>query len=123
MMKNIDQDTVDKLQLKAPYTSRGDAKEAQALLMSGEVFAACNAAERTAIWARLMRFDGLVPSLYTFFEDFKYLENCAHCVKRLFGPLQGSVRATMKQMFAASPDTEDDCLIQTSEFAFRRTRI
>lgn len=122
-MEKIDQDTVDKLQLMAPRTSRSDSKAAHGLVVSGQVFASCTAVERTAIWARLERFDGLVPSLYTFFEDFKYLESCAHCIKRLFGASKGSIHATMKQMFVAPPDMRDNCLIQTSESTFRRARM
>lgn len=122
-IKKIDQDTVEKLQLLAPGASCADAKTAKGLVLSGQVFSVFGEAERTAIWARMERFDGLVPSLYTFFEDFKYIESCAHCIKRLLGPLEGPVYATMKQMFVAPPETEGDCLIQTSESAFRRTRV
>lgn len=43
--------------------------------------------ERRNIWTQIKDFNRLIPSLYTFFEDFKYLESCAHYVKQLFGPL------------------------------------
>ncbi|KAJ5569140.1 hypothetical protein N7450_011626 [Penicillium hetheringtonii] len=71
--------------------------------------------------------DGLIPSLYTFFEDFKYLESCVHCLKRLSGPLTRSVWETMSSLFdpnsAAGEDRErGQCLIQTSESTFRRLR-
>lgn len=51
-------------------------------------------------------FDGLIPSVYTLFEDFKYLESCVHCVKRLCGPTTGSIWETLNSMFAASSEEE-----------------
>lgn len=80
-MKKIDLDTVDALQLLAPGKSRTDAKTACGLILSGQAFAEFRDEERRIIWNRMKDFDGLIPSLYTFFEDFKYLESCAHCVK------------------------------------------
>jgi hypothetical protein len=72
-------------------------------------------------------FDGLIPSLYTLFEDFKYLESCAYCVKRLIGP-STSIWETMSSMFVLQSESEEyylatgDCIIQTSESTFRRQR-
>lgn len=121
-MKRVDQDTVDALQLLAPGKSRTDGKKACGLILSGQAFAGFSDEERRIIWDRMKDFDGLVPSLYTFFEDFKYLENCAHCVKRLFGPLTESVWETMKSIFIPSSDSEAESIIQTSESTFRRQR-
>ncbi|KAF5857601.1 hypothetical protein ETB97_005530 [Aspergillus alliaceus] len=121
-MKDIDQDTVEKPQLMAPNASKSDAKVSKGLVLSGQVFATFSEPERAAIWGRMKRFDGLIPSLYTFFEDFKYLESCAHCIKRLFGPPERSIYTTMREMFIGSLDMKDDYLVQTSESAFRRMR-
>ncbi|KAB8227896.1 uncharacterized protein BDW43DRAFT_292769 [Aspergillus alliaceus] len=121
-MKKIDQDTVDNLQLLAPGKSRADKSTACGLVLSGRAFSDFSEAERRSIWSRLEVFEGLVPSLYTFFEDFKYLENCAQCVKRLFGPVNESIWNTMKHMFHGSPDIEEECLIQTSECTVRHQR-
>lgn len=66
-------------------------------------------------------FDRLILSLYTFFEDFKYLESCAHSVKRLFGPSTESVWETMRSKFIPSLDLEEEeNFIQTSESTFQR---
>ncbi|GLA67536.1 hypothetical protein AtubIFM54640_010855 [Aspergillus tubingensis] len=118
--KKIDHDTVDQLQSLAPG-SCSDAKIAKELVLRGQVFAAFSEAERIGIWARMQRFDGLIPSLYTFFEDFKYLVSCAHCIKRLLGHVKGSIHTTMNHMFVAPP--EGECLIQTSESSFRTARV
>lgn len=61
-----------------------------------------------------------MPSLYTFFEDFKYLESCVHCVKWLCGHLEMSIWSTLHHMFIAASETKADCLIQTSESTFQQ---
>ncbi|GKZ39270.1 hypothetical protein AbraIFM66950_012193 [Aspergillus brasiliensis] len=102
--KKIDHDTVDQLQSLSPG-SFNDAKIAKELVLRGRVFAAFSEDERIGMWARMQRFDGLIPSLYTFFEDFKYLAQST----------------TMNHMFVAPP--EGECLIQTSASSFRTTRV
>ncbi|KAJ5974799.1 hypothetical protein N7481_008506 [Penicillium waksmanii] len=117
LMKKIDQDTVHTLQLLAPGKSRTDKKTACGLVLSGHVFAEFSGDERSAIWIRMKDFDGLIPSLYTFFEDFKYLESCAHCLKRLLGP--------SPPIYSESEEDHREkgkCIIQTSESTFRHIR-
>ncbi|KAJ5588730.1 hypothetical protein N7537_011408 [Penicillium hordei] len=125
-LKKIDQNTVNPLQLLAPGKSRTDGRTACGMILSGQAFAEFSDEERRIIWSRMQNFDGLIPSLYTFFEDFKYLETCAHCVKRLCGPIDMSIWRTMSSIFI--PPSEEgtatsgavDSLIQTSESTFRR---
>lgn len=117
---------MNSLQLLAPGKSRTDRTTACGIVLSGQGFAEFSDEERRIIWSRMQNFDGLIPSLYTFFEDFKYLEACAHCVKRLCGPIDMSIWRTMSSIFI--PPSEEgtatlgavDSLIQTSESTFRR---
>jgi hypothetical protein len=128
-MKKIDQDTVHTLQLLAPGKSHADEREACGLVLSGLVFAEFSADERNAIWAKRKDFDGLILPLYTFFEDFKYLESCSHCLKRLLGPPPRSMREAMSSIFDPDSESEEDhrekgkCIIQTSESTFRRLHV
>ncbi|EFW16866.1 conserved hypothetical protein [Coccidioides posadasii str. Silveira] len=122
-MKRIDQDTVEKLQLMARRASRVDAQAAYGFILSGQAFAGFSETERRTIWTRMERFGGLVPSLHTFFEDCKYLESCAQCIKRLFSPPDESIWKSITPMLVTSPETEEDCLVQTSESTFRQTRM
>lgn len=99
------------------------------MILSGQAFAEFSDEERRIIWSRMQNFDGLIPSLYTFFEDFKYLDACAHCTKRLCGPIDMSTWRTMSSIFI--PPSEEgaatsgavDSLIQTSESTFRRQQL
>jgi hypothetical protein len=117
-MEKIDSDTVDALQLLAPGKSRTDAKTARGRILGGQAFAEFSDEERSVIWSRVENLDKLVPSLHTFFEDFKYLESCGHCVKWLFGPSTESVWKTMSSMFI--PSSDEESVVQTSEPTFRR---
>ncbi|PKX88866.1 uncharacterized protein P174DRAFT_464612 [Aspergillus novofumigatus IBT 16806] len=94
LMKRINPDTVDALQLLALGKSRIDSKIARGLVLGGQAF------------AEFTNFDGLVLSLYKFFEDFKYLKSCAHCVNSIFVLYLGS--------------EVEERLIQTSESTFQR---
>ena len=68
----------------------------------------------------MKNFDRLIPSLYTFFEDFKYLESCVHCIKQLYGPSTKSVWEAMRLIFIPSSDSgTEESVIQTSECTFR----
>ncbi|KAJ6018563.1 hypothetical protein N7522_002027 [Penicillium canescens] len=125
-LKRIDQNTVELLQLLAPGKSRTDGQTACGMILSGQAFAEFSDEERRIIWSRMQNFDSMIPSLYTFFEDFKYLEACAHCVKRLCGPIDMSIWRTMSSIFnppseeGTAPSGAADSLIQTSESTFRR---
>ena len=79
----MDQVTVRALELKAPRYSKQDAQVLQGQLLSSQIFSAFSQQEREAIWDELRSNDGLIPSLFTFFEDLKYLNACADCLKRL----------------------------------------
>ena len=121
-MAKVDQHTVETLQLMAPGASRVDAKTVHGWVLSGQIFSDFSEQERAAIWKNLQSFDGLIPTLYTFFEDFKYLESCANCVKRLFvlSPHRPTVCSTMEYMFPDTNQSDEECIIQTSEFSFKR---
>ncbi|KAF7856811.1 hypothetical protein EAF04_009574 [Stromatinia cepivora] len=79
-VNNVD---VKSLELKAPRYSKQDAQVLQGQLLSGQIFSAFNQQEREAIWGELQSIEYLIPSLFTFFEDLKYLSACANSLKRL----------------------------------------
>ncbi len=82
-LQKVDQVTVKALELKAPRYSKRDAQVVQGQLLSGQIFSAFSQQEREAIWSELRSIDCLIPSLFTFFEDLKYLSACADCLKQL----------------------------------------
>lgn len=101
-MLRIDTHIVEKLQLLAPGDSSKDRTIVKGLVHSGEVFSNFTGLERSSIWKRLKRTDGIIPSLYTFFKDLWYLESCANCIKRLITPsrLCPTIRTAMRAAFS-----------------------
>jgi hypothetical protein len=79
----VDEATVKFLELKAPGVSVLDANAVHGKLLTGKIFNRFSDTDRSNIWMRMQNVEGLIPSLYSFFEDIKYLEVCADCVKRL----------------------------------------
>jgi hypothetical protein len=116
-MRKIDSHTVKKLESMAPGVSRVDAKTVHGWVISGEVLGGFSETERSHMWERMQQFDGLIPSLHTFFRDMDYLEACADAVKRLF-PLSKThptLWSAMSHSYARPAGSGDECLIQTSE--------
>ena len=103
----VDQQTVERLQLMAPGVSAADSREVHGLVISGQVFSEFTAEERELIWNKLKAFDRLIPSLYTFFEDFKYFTACAECIQRLLvtNKNQPTIYSAMGYMF--QPETAE----------------
>jgi len=76
----VEQVTASALELKVLRYSNRDAQALQGQLLSGQIFGAFSQQEREAIWGELRAIDCLIPSLFTFFEDIKYLSTCADCL-------------------------------------------
>ncbi|KAJ5346798.1 uncharacterized protein N7506_000051, partial [Penicillium brevicompactum] len=117
-LKRIGSDTVNLIHLKAPGSSEKDSIDVRGMVLGGKAFGEFTELERIAIWDRLSRFKGLIPSLYSFFEDFKYLEACSHCVRQMIGVPLSSIKNTMKHSFTPGPASEKSFPIQVSERSF-----
>ncbi|OJD09844.1 hypothetical protein ACJ73_10061, partial [Blastomyces percursus] len=82
-MAKISRHDVEELQLMVPGISAADARTVEGLVLSGDLFFDFRRQERTTIWEEIRKFDGLIPSLFSFFEDCKYLR----CLRPLTSPL------------------------------------
>ncbi len=100
------------LELKAPRLSTLDVKVLRGQVLGGKIFGAFSEQERVAIWGRLQVVDDLIPSLFTFFEDVKYLEACANCVKRLISlSLRDIVFIALEKAFCDTNQRADRVVI------------
>ena len=118
-MQKVDYITVKALELKAPGTSTSDSMTLYRQLRKGEIFSAFNLDRRMEIWAKLQAWEGLIPTLWTFFEDFKYIQACAHWVKRLVKmPPRGTLYTTMARSFSEMNQKRGKCIIQEAESVF-----
>ncbi|TQV90526.1 hypothetical protein IF1G_10849 [Cordyceps javanica] len=126
-MKRLDEDTVLALQLKAPGACEKEARTLYAQVHSGCIFGAFNETTRNRIWLRLCSAtaDCLVPSLYAFFENLKYLQAAADCMRRLVPRKTNpsmSMRRSFDEQFSIEDEDESGCIIQTSWSSFRTTQ-
>ncbi|KAI9673568.1 MAG: hypothetical protein M1822_009593 [Bathelium mastoideum] len=75
--------------------------------------------ERRRIWRRLRRTRFLIPSLFTFRKDVKYLRPCALIVQTLFKTphkrFRGTIRNAAEQAFSTSNQRRDTFRVQKTE--------
>ena len=123
-MSKVDKATVKALELRAPRASTLDAKSLRAQVLGGQVFSAFSDRERASIWDRLRLVEGLIPSLFTFFQDLLYLQPCANCVKRLIRMppkqkhLKPTVLTTIEQSYKGVNQEASQVTVQVAEASF-----
>jgi hypothetical protein len=118
-LEKVDEATVKVVELRVPKYSRGDARFLQGQILGGQIFGAFSAIEREEIWHELRATDHLIPTLYTLFEDLKYLTACADCLKRLV-PLRrrDTVSTALRRKFPVAIDANDQGVVEVSDSTF-----
>ncbi|KAL1845446.1 hypothetical protein Plec18170_009765 [Paecilomyces lecythidis] len=118
-MELTDRRTVELLQLRVPGKCSGDLRILRQHFLKGDLFPAIKTEEhRQEIWNNLLTVDTLIPSLYTLFEDIKYLKPCATIVKRLLGAKpKWSVQQTLEECYSGEQQN-DEVLVQQTENSF-----
>lgn len=118
-MQRLDYDTVRRVQLTAPGANHGDWRALEGDADAGRVFGDFTAHERRTLLQNLRRATAhcTVPSLYSFFEDIKYLRGPAGCMRRLV-PLKRrqTFCAALARAFVAAPATHPACHVQASPY-------
>jgi hypothetical protein len=117
----VDRMTVENLQLRAPGTSDRDLSAVEKVFKAKALFPGIeDERNRLVIWEKLKTFTYLIPSMYTLFEDIKYLKAPANALKRLFSKTPDTVYQHMTQcLFLGRNQSDHTYLIQTSEQSFR----
>jgi hypothetical protein len=118
-MMKIDTHTVEKLELMAPKASYRDARKVQRLLCSGEVLSKFSLSERLRMWKWLRDYDGIIPSLRTFFRDIEYLKECGNTVKSLVS-LSKNGSTARRYCYNSRNPMDEGRLIPTSGDTFER---
>jgi hypothetical protein len=107
-MRMLDNVTVKAVELMAPRHSKRDAQMLHGQLVSGQIFTAFSPQDRDAIWSKLRTASGLIPSLFTLFEDLKYLQACAGSMRHLVEPAPGqTLRMALDARFFGSTENWD----------------
>jgi hypothetical protein len=107
--------------LRAPGASDRDLRTVEKVFNDGELFPGIeDERDRIVIWEKLKAFTYLIPSLYTLFEDIKYLKAPAKALRKLFSKTSDTVYQHMTQsLFLGRNQNDHTYLIQTSEQSFR----
>ncbi|KAL9082764.1 MAG: hypothetical protein Q9165_008786 [Trypethelium subeluteriae] len=111
----LDVGSVHRLELLAPRYSREDSKSIVDGIQDGRLLTSIpDPAQRTRIQASLLEVEGRILSLYTFFEDTKYLEPCAQILRSLLPKTKESTQAGFRRMYRPSSER---LAIQVTEYS------
>lgn len=118
-MRLVDHTTVKALELKAPRASTLDAETLRGQVLGGEIFSAFSEQDRVGIWGRLQATTGLIPSLFTLFENMKTLEVNTDCVKCLISlSPRDTVSTALERAFTDANQRTDQAVVQVTESTF-----
>lgn len=98
----LDLATVEALKLKYPKHSVHDKDRLEYLMNSGQILQAFNVQERQIIDQNILATNCILPSLRSFFADFRYLEHCAKCfchLIRVSGSKDQTINAILEERF------------------------
>ena len=90
---------IKKLEGRNPGNCLSDQEHLSELWRTGAVFGNFPSSQRRDVWIRLQNFHRRVPSLFLFFQDYKYLEALVESVKKIIPPKR---KSTMRQVLADS---------------------
>jgi hypothetical protein len=120
---SFDCNTAHVLQSRAPGISSEDSIALETPFEKGQLFSSIkDLSQRRMICANLQKITTLIPTLYTLFEDIKYLDEPAKIMKQLFG-ISGKTRTIKEEMYQkfSSENLKDgEFFIQVSENSYRR---
>ncbi len=118
-LQRVDQVTVRALELKALRYSKQDTQVLQGQLLSGQIFSTFSQEECKVIWGELHSINYLIPLLFTFFKDLKYLSTCADSLKWLVKLLyRDTVSTALQQKFSYANQTGNQYILKVAESTF-----
>ena len=77
------------------------------------------------VWANLQKITALIPTLYTLFEDIKYLDEPAAIIRKLFGIIEETTKTIKQEMYHKFSDEhlkDSEYSIQIPGDKFRQIR-
>lgn len=120
-MQLIDRPTVKRVEGTAPGAFCADREDLYNDFRSGRIFGNVPEQKRGEIWNQLCKVTRqcLVPSLFTFFEDRKFLSPVAESMRRLTGVnSKVTVPSRLDEMFQHTGHQVDQCIVQTSDTSY-----
>ena len=121
LLECTDELTIEAIQLRAPLSSKTDHDFLCTSMDSGKLFPLIrNSTTRLAIRKNLLSVNHLIPSLFTFLEDLKYLKPRSKIMKSLLpDPLKMTIREGFHQhFFGGDSSTNEHTVFQNQESSF-----
>jgi hypothetical protein len=120
LIEFADGESVSILQLRAPGASREDLNYLRKKMQNGELFPAIrDRSQRDMIWKHLSTIDVLIPTIYSLFEDIKFLKPLRKAVVKLLRPnFKGTIREAMGRAFTGVHQKEGEFKIGGDEASF-----
>jgi hypothetical protein len=121
MMRDLPECAIEELQGKAPGSCKADHDD-----LLGKLETMCSPfteQQRRILWENICNNSQscLIPSLFTFFEDRKFLANAANCIRAIVDEgASGSVRSKLQQTFHGNDEQADQCVVQISATSYGR---
>ncbi|KAG0124878.1 hypothetical protein HOY82DRAFT_493588 [Tuber indicum] len=100
LMASTDCRTVEMLQLRAPCSSNTDRSYIELELESRLLYPTITDIRDRQLIRESIGQMRRIPSLYTFFEDLKYLECCSKALRSLIGSQRGTIYECMSQLYS-----------------------
>lgn len=125
-MRKVTRADIAALQLTAPGAFTSEAVALRGRVEGGDVFQAFNSDERKEIWSRICSKtkNSLVPSLFQFFENLKYLKGPADCMKMLINPKRrDTIQSALEDAFSGFDNPTDACAVQIGRHKFKYARV
>ncbi len=120
LMQSTDRDTVKALQLRVSELSEEDLAALKTLFRAEKLFPAIKDSNvRHEIWNNLQKKKRIISSLWSFFEDTKFLKGSIKIMRRLFAKTETTVRQAMKDIFNSCSQKNNQLILQASETFFR----
>jgi hypothetical protein len=120
-MRQVTRGTVKALEGKAPGACASDRRILSALARCGDIFENFTPPQREELWSRACGSSKrrLIPSLFTFFEDRKFLNDAAGCIKKILDlGRRDTIAGSLEETFSDANQQKDRCIIQLSETSF-----
>src|SRR5271167_4377425 len=100
LMYNLDPETVELFEGRAPKTSSADRDFITRAIESKSAFPLLhNDVKRLGLLQNVIAIDGMIPSIKTLAKDSLYLEDCAKAMRTLIDPTECHMREAMQHMW------------------------
>ncbi|KAI6577151.1 hypothetical protein MCOR04_006696, partial [Pyricularia oryzae] len=114
------------LQLTAPGAFTSEAVAFRGRVKGGDLFQTFNSDERKEIWSRICSKtkNSLIPSLFQFFENLKYLKGPTDCMKMLINPKRkNTIQSALEDAFSGFNNPTDAYAVQIGRHKFKYVRM